>query len=145
MVTDFEENPLAAAVIETGRRLFALVSAKTDKISKQLDAACAAAVGHGWFSELCPSKTAVGGVVLPSFAPKHNHPRAVTTKYDVILQDMPDEEDQPEQTAALDTAKSFAEEQGLEIKVPGQDEDNRPFLFSFPSYLLHPYWPLATY
>lgn len=121
MVTDFEENPVAPLILETGRRLFVLVSdtSKKEEVEKQLDAACTAAMGGGWFAEIVPANVHVGGVVLPSCVPKNNHPEAVVSKLRDAVEDLEDDDEGPlEDVAALDTAKHFADEEGLEIKVP---------------------------
>lgn len=122
MVTAADENNLASLVLESGRHLTALVSdeSKVDNVQKEVGAACSSAMSRGWFAELIKGNVLVGNAVLPECLPPRIESAAVRDTYFEHRSSYDSEEEDAHEAdaeSALEAAKHYACDHGLEIKV----------------------------
>lgn len=121
MVTAFEHNLLALAVLGDGRRLNALVGddgAAKATAEKAVDAACTKAMGRGWFRELRQADKIVGGK-LPAKFPTNNISQALNEEMARSMETFDDDDDGMDVDAAawLEVARRMAGEFNIEIRV----------------------------
>lgn len=118
LVTAFDENPIAPLVLGNGRTLCALVAdiSKKDDVDKAVDAACTDAMKHGWFAELSKANVIIRGSTLPSIVPENNLSEEAVARY-WDSQEAAGADEETEETSFLFSARVFADEFNLEIKV----------------------------